>query len=68
MAETGRENPPGFSESEKHTIYSVCKHLFSTIYGIQKRAFALTVLEISQNNRWTVRTGDRRSQSKSDFG
>lgn len=55
MAKIGRENPPGFSESEKHTIYSVCKRLFSTIYGVQKRAFALRALEISRDDRWAVR-------------
>ena len=64
MAETEHENPPGFSTSEKYTIYSAYKNLFGTIYGIQKRDFALRTLEIPQDDRWAVCAGDKRSQGK----
>ena len=68
MVEIEHENPSGFSTSEKHTIYSVYKYSFNTIYGIQKRYFALRALEIPQDDRLVVYAGERRSQGKSIFG
>ena len=68
MAEAEREKSPGFSMSEKHAIYSACERLFNTIYGMQKRGFTLRALEIPQHDRLVIYVGERRSQSKPDFG
>ena len=62
MAEAERGKAPEFLMSEKHTICSVCKLLFGTIYGIQKRDFVLRTLEISRDDRMVVCAEDKSSQ------
>ena len=42
--------------------------MFITIYGMQKRGFTLRALEIPQHDRLVIYVGERRSQSKPDFG
>ena len=46
MAEAEREKSPGFSRREIHTVYSIVRCMFITIYGMQKRGFTLRALEI----------------------
>ena len=68
--------PRGATDDELRELYEMAKEVRDinkksfnkTIYGIQKRAFALRALEISWDDRLVVRAGDRRSQGKSDFG